>query len=138
MKRRRGDQQRGSSGSLRVVLGATLALAGDSARRELTPADSPAPDPPREAKKARRPEKLPEPRFAEKAAPAPKRKAAQKRTAKPKVRPPALREDALPVPAFAAAAPVARSNAEPAPTGVLSAEFRRAITPEPVAAPPLP
>ncbi|MGM9451391.1 hypothetical protein RRF55_27970, partial [Klebsiella sp. K47] len=31
-----GGDDRGSSTSLRVVLGATLALAGDAARRELT------------------------------------------------------------------------------------------------------
>ena len=135
MKPRGGDHQRGSSSSLRVVLGATLALAGDSARRELTPPEGPAPDPPREAKKTRRPEKLPEPRFAA-AAPQetkakPGRKASPKRKGEQQV--------AL---ARAEAAPLAPRLAEAAPqresAGVLSAEFRRAIAPEPELAPTLP
>ncbi len=133
MKRRGGDQQRGSSGSLRVVLGATLALAGDTARRELTPPEGPAPDPPREAKKARRPGKLPEPRFAAATATpaleaAPGRKADKKRKAKKQALG-ALAEAEQPVLARVTEGPPA------APQGVLSAEFKQAITPEPAAPP---
>jgi hypothetical protein len=130
VKRGEGDQQRGSSSSLRVVLGATLALAGDTARRELTQPEGPAPDPPREAKKARRPGKLPEPSFAAAAAApaleaAPGRKADKKRKAAKQ--PLAVHAEA-PLPAFAKAATALPS----APEGVLTPEFRRAIVPEPV------
>lgn len=132
MKRRGGDQQRGSSSSLRVVLGATLALAGDTARRELTPPEGPAPDPPREAKKARRPGKLPEPRFAAAASPAFEAATGRKKAAKrEKKQAAAVRADAAIVkPAIAAAAP------PPAPEGVLSEAFRQGIAPEPVVTPP--
>ncbi len=69
MKRREGDPGRGSTGLPRagfgrVVLGATLALAGDAAREELTPEGGPAAAPPRQADKTRRTAKLPEPHFA--------------------------------------------------------------------------
>ena len=69
MKRRDGDPGRGSTGLPRagfgrVVLGATLALAGDAAREELTPEGGPAAAPPPQAAKTRRTAKLPEPRFA--------------------------------------------------------------------------
>ena len=134
MKRRGGDQQRGSSSSLRVVLGATLALAGDTARRELTPPEGPEPNPPREAKKARRPEKLPEPRFAAAAEPsrktAPARKAAPKRAAKKQVT--TAHQDDPPEQAPA----LAKAAAPPAVTGVLSEELGQAIAPEPVKPPP--
>ena len=131
MKRRGGDD-RGSSSSLRVVLGATLALAGDTARRELTPPESPAPDPVREAKKARRSERLPEPGFAAAApqlsdAEPGRRKSAGKTGKKPAK---ATRAKAVPeVPRLAEAAP------EPVRESVLLAEFRSAIAPEPVTAP---
>ncbi len=132
MKPRGGGQQRGSSSSLRVVLGATLALAGDAARRELTPPEGPAADLPREAKKTRRVAKLPEPRFAEATTQAPKARPGRK--ASPK------HAGGKPVElAQAEAAPLASSLAEPAPQpesgSVLSAEFRRAIAPEPALAP---
>lgn len=132
MKRRGGDQQRGSSSSLRVVLGATLALAGDTARRELTPPEGPAPDPPREAKKVRHPGKLPEPRFAAAASPAFEAATGRKKAAKrEKKQAAAVRADtALVQSAIAAAEP------PPAPEGVLSEAFRQGIAPEPVATPP--
>lgn len=135
MKRRGGDD-RGSSSSLRVVLGATLALAGDTARRELTAADGPAPAPPREAKKTRRVEKLPEPRFAAAAETAKAAATASGRTANPKR---VGKKQAVPA-APAAAAPTAWTAAdtpEPAPSQVLSDDFRQAITPEPVQAAPV-
>jgi hypothetical protein len=132
VKPRGGGQQRGSSSSLRVVLGATLALAGDAARRELTPQEGPAADPPREAKKTRRLEKLPEPRFAEATTQAPNARPGRK--ASPKHAGEKLVELAR-----AEAAPLVPSIAEPAPqpesAGVLSTEFRRAIAPEPVPEP---
>ena len=128
MKRGGGDETR-SSGRLRVVLGATLALAGDAARRELTPADGPAPDPPRAAKKTRRPAELPAPRFAAAATPAPSatgagaRKAGPKRAAKQQIVQPSA--EALP-----AAPATAALEAQPETEGVLSGEFRSAIVAE--------
>ncbi|WP_156424815.1 hypothetical protein [Novosphingobium fuchskuhlense] len=142
MNRRGGGDTR-SSGRLRVVLGATLALAGDTARRELSPPDGPAADPVREARKARRPARLPEPRFAEAAAPvtkaaaAPARKAAAKRAA-PKKAAVFAAPEALPGPEFAAAAPAPSPPSAPevaAPT-LPEVAPQEAPPPEPVAQPP--
>jgi hypothetical protein len=55
---------------LRVVLGATLALAGDAARREAAPPGDAEPEPPRAAKKTRATLTLPQPHFADHEAPA--------------------------------------------------------------------
>lgn len=133
MKRRGGGQQRGSSSSLRVVLGATLALAGDTARRELTPPEGPAPDPPREAKKARRPGKLPEPRFAAAVSPAFEAAPARKAAASRKKQPAAEAATALPAITLA----IAKAEPPPAPESVLSEAFRQGIAPEPVITPAL-
>ena len=131
MKRRGGDD-RGSSSSLRVVLGATLALAGDSARRELTPPESPAPDAPREARKTRRPQQLPEPHFAAAAADlraaSPARKAAPRRAERKKAK--AVKVRAEPAAVSPEADRLAQAMPQPAREGVLSAEFRKAILPE--------
>lgn len=145
MKRRGGDETR-SSGRLRVVLGATLALAGDAARRELAPPESPQREPQREARKARRPEKLPQPRFAALAAtktPSATKREASSRRAKAEPPAPALAELAVAdltrdTRAAAPTLPAAIAQ-EPTSGGVLSDEFRRAIKPEPaVALPPSP
>ncbi|WP_083554903.1 hypothetical protein [Novosphingobium sp. NDB2Meth1] len=122
MKQRGGDD-RGSSTSLRVVLGATLALAGDAARRELTAPEGPAPDPVREAKKAQRAEKLPEPRFAAAETKLVEAKPGRKTGAKRERKQPA--EARLPSPKLAKALPLPES------AGVLSPEFREPIVPEP-------
>ncbi|MBX9883724.1 MAG: hypothetical protein K2X68_02000, partial [Novosphingobium sp.] len=122
MKQRGGDD-RGSSTSLRVVLGATLALAGDAARRELTAPEGPAPDPVREAKKAQRAEKLPEPRFAAAETKLVEAKPGRKTGAKRERIKPA--EARLPSPKLAKALPLPES------AGVLSPEFREPIVPEP-------
>ncbi|WP_421854523.1 hypothetical protein [Novosphingobium sp.] len=138
MKRRGGGQHRGSSSSLRVVLGATLALAGDTARRELTPPEGPAPDPPREVKKARRPGKLPEPRFAAAVSPAFEAAPARKKAAKREKKHTAQARADIPLAQPAIAPALAKAEPLPAPEGVLSAEFQRAIAPEPVVTPPPP
>lgn len=129
MKRRGGDD-RGSSTPLRVVLGATLALAGDAARRELTPPEGPARDPVREARKARRPQRLPEPRFAAAStATLPEAKPARKAPPEPAETKKAKAVAAPALPRLAKAAP------PPGKEGVLPAEFRSAIAPEPVLQP---
>jgi len=104
------------------VLGATLALAGDAAREELTPEGGSAAAPPRQAAKTRRTAKLPEPRFAAagKAAGTPiaapglgakKPKAARRTRPSPEARPQALK---LPAPVTPAAEPDLASAAESA------------------------
>lgn len=155
MKRRWGDQQRGSSSSLRVVLGATLALADDSARRELTPPEGSAPYLPREAKKVRRPEKLPEPRFLAAAArPAPEAAPGRQTGSKRKTRKQTLAAPAwtpsptaaVPPPSLPDAAPAASPSpaaSDPVVKSVAAAPVQTALpgraiaTAEPLAEPAL-
>ena len=136
MKRREGDHGRGSTGPQRaglgrVVLGATLVLAGDAARDELTPDGASDPTPPRQAAKARRTTTLPQPRFAATEAPAAKLAAPELRTRKV-LRAPALAAQPetdetrkAPSPPGPVAPPVP-AVAEPA-GGVLSAEYQSAV-----------
>ena len=132
MKRREGDHGRGSTGLPRaglgrVVLGATLVLAGDAAREELTPDSGSAPAPAREAAKTRHTTKLPEPRFAAAALPAKEPKA-------PKATRRASRRVEVAAPAAPPEQPAQPARSSPqalvsggAAAGVLSAEFQSAV-----------
>ena len=152
MKRREGGQPGGSSGAPprtargrtalgRVALGATLALAGDSMRRELAAGTAEEDhEPPLQADETRRTTKLPAPRFAAKTdAPAPVKAATQRqekaalRAAAAQPAPVLAAEPVVPTPSLASAPSPSASVAIAEPEvpqrtdGVLAADFQKAV-----------